>query len=197
MGRIFIVRHGESIANKQGIHQGHMDSPLTELGLEQAKKLAKRLKDEKFDLVYSSDLSRAYNTAKEIMKYHDNEIIIDELLREINKGEWTGKLKEELNLDLLKGKYFKKKFPNGESIIDFWNRLRKFLDLREKDFVDKNVLIVCHGGTKRALLRNLLNLEKEKIKEIVVPNTSITILNNNNGKYSLELLGCNKHLSEL
>ena len=66
--KLIIARHGETEENKKGILQGHLPGKLTELGIEQSKKLALRLKNEKIDAIYSSDLARASNTAKEIIK---------------------------------------------------------------------------------------------------------------------------------
>jgi len=68
--KLIITRHGETEENKNRIIQGHIDGTLSQLGLEQAKKLAERLKDEKIDLIFSSDLGRALNTAKEVAKFH-------------------------------------------------------------------------------------------------------------------------------
>jgi len=68
--RIILTRHGQTEENLQGILQGHLQGKLSQLGKEQARKLALRLKDEKIDYIYSSDLARAADTAKEIAKYH-------------------------------------------------------------------------------------------------------------------------------
>ena len=65
---ITIVRHGETEWNKTGIQQGHLDSDLTLLGINQAKALAESLSMNKYDHLYSSDLGRAYNTAEIISK---------------------------------------------------------------------------------------------------------------------------------
>ena len=64
--KLIITRHGETEENKAGIIQGHLPGHLSEAGIEQAKKVAFRLKDEKINFIYSSDLDRAADTAKEI-----------------------------------------------------------------------------------------------------------------------------------
>ncbi len=98
--RIYIVRHGETQENRDGIIQGQKDTELNEIGLRQASLLGEALKDVKFSFGFSSDLKRALNvgsqqlifqrksdndiqTAKAIMKHHDGvEIVIDPILRE-------------------------------------------------------------------------------------------------------------------
>ncbi len=68
--KLIITRHGETEENRTGIVQGHLPGQLSESGIEQAQKLALRLKGEKIDVIYSSDLDRASDTAKEIAKDH-------------------------------------------------------------------------------------------------------------------------------
>ena len=69
---LILERHGETQENKEGIFMGHLDTPLSAGGILQAEKLAKRLNAEKINFIYSSDLKRAKETAKEIAKYHTN-----------------------------------------------------------------------------------------------------------------------------
>ena len=84
---IYIVRHGETDWNKEHRIQGHVDIPLNDQGKLDAKKAKDKLKKVKFDVVFSSPLSRAYETAKIIT---DNEIIIDKRLMEPLKDVTTG-----------------------------------------------------------------------------------------------------------
>jgi len=96
--KLILVRHGETEENKKGILQGHLPGKLTELGRDQAKKLALRLKDEKIDAIFSSDLARASDTTREIAKYHPNvPLFFVEELREKNQGSLTGKSIKEID----------------------------------------------------------------------------------------------------
>src|SRR3989344_5231524 len=98
--RLILTRHGETIENKMGIIQGHLPGKLSKLGKEQAKKLAKRLKNEKIDFIYSSDLARAADTAKEIAKFHPIipvEFVED--LRERYLGSFQGTKTNEIHDD--------------------------------------------------------------------------------------------------
>jgi len=76
--------------------QGHSDIPLSEEGREQARLLAVRLREEHFDIVYASDLSRALETARSIAEPHGLGVAIDSRLREFNFGEWEGLTWEEI-----------------------------------------------------------------------------------------------------
>ena len=94
--KIIIIRHGETEENKKGIVQGQIPGHLSELGKEQAKKVAKRLSKEKINVIYSSDLDRAKNTAQEIAKFHKKTLFeLKQELRERNWGNLQGKRKEK------------------------------------------------------------------------------------------------------
>ena len=77
MTRFILVRHGETTWNKEGRYQGLIDTPLSERGLDQGRKLAEALKHIPIDLCYSSPLSRSYDTAKMCMKWHGGLIETD------------------------------------------------------------------------------------------------------------------------
>ena len=87
--KLIITRHGETEENKAGIIMGHLHGTLSENGKEQAKKVALRLKEEKIDAIYSSDLARSSDTAKEIAKYHPKTpLIFAKDLREKYLGKY-------------------------------------------------------------------------------------------------------------
>ena len=96
--QVIIVRHGQTEWNIKGIRQGHLDSPLTHRGLAQAKALAKRLAREKFSLLYSSDLGRAVDTAREIANVTGHQIITDARLRERHLAAAREKAMGEIGL---------------------------------------------------------------------------------------------------
>ncbi len=92
---IYIVRHGQTDYNVEGRYGGRIDVPLNDTGIKQAQELHEKLKDIKFDLVYSSPLQRAIKTAEIIC---DNEIIKDDRIIERDNGELEGKLKTEIDV---------------------------------------------------------------------------------------------------
>ena len=168
--KIYLVRHGESIANAKGIHQGQkIDTSLSKKGLEQAKKIAERLKDENFEIIYSSDLKRAYETAKEIVKLHNLKIVKDRRLRE--------KADEENNEDLIK------------RTKDFMKDIKKHKE---------NILIVAHGGINRFILGISTGDRKkgaELARKLTQPHTCLSILEKTNKDYKVHFFDCTKHLN--
>ena len=148
-----------------------------------------RLKNEKIDAVYSSDLKRAKDTAKEILKFHKNTPVhyVKEL-REGNVGSYTGKTRDEININ---------DFPkDAESLEHMMERIGSFLDRIYPKNKDKTILFVCHGGIKRALITYILNKPVSFIKQIPKPeNTAVSIFEiREDKKHKVHLLNCVKHL---
>ena len=145
------VRHGQTYWNKNGIMHGQYDVPLNYTGTQQAKKVANELKNEHFDLCFSSPLKRAKSTAFAILFHHKNiEIFYDDRLMELSKGLLEGK---HLNSEkLLKNEdaNLLRKF-NIESKKDFFVRVKSFIEDIEKKYKDKKILIVAHSGTIKML----------------------------------------------
>src|SRR5690242_490228 len=94
--RVLIARHGETEWNLSRRFQGHLDSPLTKRGREQAQRLATRLTAESIAAVYSSDLGRALQTATPVAAGLGLEVLTSPFLREIDCGAWTGRFKDDL-----------------------------------------------------------------------------------------------------
>lgn len=187
--KIILTRHGRTIENAKQILQGHMQSRLSAEGIEQAKKLARRLKNEKIEVIYSSDLKRAADTAKEIAKYHKNiPVYFVEELRERNLGSLQGKHRRKVNW---------KKIPKDvETLAAMKKRMKKFLAETHKKHPNKNVLIVSHGGIGRSLLAAIRKKPAKSIFEMPkMKNTAVYVIEINEkarGKVILE--NCIKHL---
>ena len=99
MVTFYVIRHGETEANRGGIFQGHMDVPLSDKGRKQAELVARALQDIHFNAVYTSDLSRAAETARAIMEYQDCGLISDRRLRELYGGNLQGLTQEQVSLN--------------------------------------------------------------------------------------------------
>ena len=185
--RLIVVRHGETIENKNNICQGQIEGTLSKLGIKQAKKLALRLKNEKFDSIYSSDLGRAVNTSKEIMKYHsDLKLKLDKRLRERYMGKWQGKPFGKLE-DVSK---------DSETDEEMYNRVKDFLDEIYQKHKGETVLVVSHGGAKMMFL---LLAHNKPISDYMsffgLKNTSVSIFDiKENGNHKIHLENCTKHL---
>lgn len=139
---IYIVRHGQTDYNIEGRYGGRIDVPLNDEGRKQAKIIKEKLKNIKFDKVFSSPLIRAYETTKIIC---DNEITVDYRLIERDNGELEGKLKKDIigNIDFNNPE---EKRYNIESITEFRKRINNFFDEITSFYKGKNVLVVTHAG---------------------------------------------------
>ncbi|MDP1729093.1 MAG: histidine phosphatase family protein [archaeon] len=186
--KLIVTRHGETEENKSGILQGHLPGKLTDLGMDQARKLALRFKNEKIDAIYSSDLARASDTAKEIAKYHpDIPLYFVEELREKNQGSITGKLIKDV--DWSKSRDTEKK----EKMVE---RAKKILDEAYKKYKEKTVIFVSHGGLITVLISLITNKSFDDVKKMGNPsNTSVSIFEiKENTNHEIIILNCDKHL---
>ena len=186
--RLILIRHGETEENQKGILQGHLDGSLTKSGKEQAKKVAKRLKEEKIDAIFSSDLGRASDTAREIAKYHpDVPIEFVEELREKNQGSLTGKFIKDIDWSKPRDTEKKELMAKRAKII---------LDRAYKEYRDKTVLFVSHGGLIRVLTALIMNKPLESTMELGEPlNTGISVFGiEEDNNHKIILLNCGKHL---
>lgn len=139
---IYIVRHGETDYNVEGRYGGRIDVELNEKGTNQAYTIHEKLKNVKFDYVFSSPLKRACKTARIIC---NNDIIKDERIIERNNGDLEGKLKTEIT-EVIDFNDPNEKRYNIENIVDFRKRIYNFFEEITKKYRGKNVLVVTHAG---------------------------------------------------
>ena len=118
---IYLIRHGESQANERDVFLGHGDLDLTEKGKKQAELTAEYLKACHFDVIYSSDLLRAYHTAEATAKKVGLPIVKDERLREIDAGEWDFKTFDDLE------KEYQDKEKNYTNYFIFFEFVKEFV----------------------------------------------------------------------
>lgn len=204
MSKIYLVRHGETLWNKEQRSQGcSNDIPLSEEGLLQAKAIAKRLKKEKIDLFYSSDLIRAYKTASIISREHNAAVQKCSEFREINLGDWEG-----LRFDEIREKYndiynvWRKTphlalIPNAERVSDIIIRAIGKLNKIIEENEDKNILIVSHGITIKVMLSAILGMELSNMHKIRQDNTALNIIEYNGESFDILLMNDTCHLKEI
>lgn len=148
--KIYVVRHGETNWNKEKLLQGQTNTSLNETGVKQAYEVKQKLKNIKLDVIISSTLKRAKQTAKIINEDRKCKIIFDDRINERNYGklEGTSPKREDMLI------YWKLNVPfpeeHGiEAIDDFLNRIKAVLnDIKNKY---ESVLLVTHAGTYRAI----------------------------------------------
>jgi len=199
--KIILIRHGETEYNRQKKWQGWSDVPLNKAGRKQAQLLANRLKHEVIDVLYTSDLKRAAETAQVIAKKLGIEVKKTEKLRERNLGIFEGisrKESEKKHKDMLE-KFFDNRYPSfkehkGESITDFNRRIKEFWSEIRAKYREKIVAAVTHSGLKHHFLQILV---KDYPQETQFGNTAITILKKDrDGVYQITLLSDTSHLPE-
>lgn len=202
--RFIIVRHGFSVANDQKRFAGHSDFPLTELGLLQAEKCAAALKDEMIDVIYASDLSRAYATAVPTAKAHSLGIIPHKGLREIFAGEWEGSLFTELcekyadSYSVWKNDIGRASCDGGESVGELYDRVvSTVLSIAEAE-QGKVVFIATHATPIRALCAAAAGRGASGMSEISwVSNASVNVFEVEDGRITAIATDRTDHLDDL
>ena len=182
--KIYLVRHGETKANKLRLLFGHLDWDLTRDGIKQAKGAALLLSKffkERFDYLITSPLQRARHTASIITKrLRIKKIVVDVDLMEKSEGTWEGKNFWDVRDNDSKNYYkwlkdpIKNKPPNGESILDLNKRIKRFYESIFKNHLGKNVIVVAHSGPIRLFILNALELSPRKFWYLRVDCGSIT-----------------------
>lgn len=142
--------HGTTTDNERDLATGWKPGELSELGIEQSKKLGEMVSDQNFDIVFCSDLKRAVDSANLAFasKY---EIIQDKRLREANYGDFTETESEIFKNDNDIEKYIDNPFPNGESYKDVEKRMSDFLKDISQKYDGKHIAIVAHQAPQLAL----------------------------------------------
>lgn len=164
MTRIFLVRHGETAWNVEGRFQGQSDTPLNETGRQQADALGNYLKGKNLQVIYTSDLVRALNTARIIGAYHNVDIKPDPRLRELNFGSWEGmdyyeiQAKHPKELTDWQENILNTAPPGGESLEQLAKRVQAVYEHIIPTDLKGDILIVAHGGVLQVLLCYALNL---------------------------------------
>ena len=143
--KIVYFVHGTTYDNADGKCSGWKQVELNELGKEQAINLGKINKDRNFDIVFTSDLTRA--TCSADLAFPSCKKIVDSRLRECNYGEYDGCDKSLVVYE----EHIDEKFPNGESLKDVEKRIRQFLDEIKDKYSDKKIGIVAHRAPQLAL----------------------------------------------
>lgn len=191
MTTIGLIRHGTTEWNSLGKAQGTSDIPLNNLGRKQAAHIGARLQEEeKWDVIISSDLTRAIETAQIVESKLNLPIShYDTRIREIDCGDIEGTTEEE-RLEKW-GSNWRDKDLGVESFEEVGKRGIKFVNDIVHTYNGKRILVVSHGALIGLTLQQLL---PSKFQRTYIDNTAITILENINGDWDCSLYNCTKHL---
>lgn len=201
--KLFLIRHGQSEWNKLNMIQGQQDISLTDLGKKQALSLGNRLINQDIDIIYTSDLSRAYTTAKIISDVIKKPLISSRDIREINFGPWEG-----LSIQEIREKYedeysiwlkepHKLNIHGAETLSTLRDRATKYVESIANENKGKNIAIVSHGALLKTLILGLLDIELSHYKNISLNNVSLSIIEFRDYNRVLTTLNDISHLKEL
>lgn len=166
-----LVRHGETVWNRENRLQGTKDIQLSKIGIEQAKAAAKRLQQDHWDMIVSSDLSRAIDTARIINENLGIDHFVEPRLRERNFGILEGKTRDEI-INEYPGAFDPEDHPELPGLENFKKvgiRIRATLEKMARQHPGKEILIVSHGSSINAFLYVITGIRPERIG-----NTSLT-----------------------
>lgn len=186
---LFFVRHGQSEANEKKVICGQLDSPLSKLGIKQARQLKESLDNEglNFDKCYTSPLSRAYKTAEIVYGSNKYNIISD--LVEINAGDYshlTTKELIEINPTLHNhGLEPTLKYPKGESLEELNLRtIEWFENMIKQTSCSQKILIVAHWGSINIMIQHILKIPLERYSSFYLQNCHLAHLTVNDDNFN-------------
>ena len=200
---IILIRHGETDWNREQVFRGRIDVALNEVGVTQARAVQESLKDTEIDGIYSSPLSRAFETATIVDENRNVEVRGEEGLIDIDFGAWQGlshqKVKEEYK-DLYETWLAQPDlvtFPDGESLKEV--RIRSMESLEEviKNNPGKTLALVSHRVVLKVLLCTILGLELSRFWYLRQDTCAINRVEYKDGSYFLTLLNDTGHLREV
>ncbi|MGD9117351.1 MAG: histidine phosphatase family protein [Dehalococcoidia bacterium] len=177
--RLLLVRHGETEYNRDWRFQGHSDLGLDWVGRRQATRLRRRLSREPLDLVYSSNLKRAAETAEIIARGRGLRVVPRETLAELAFGEFEGMTYDEIieRYPQWRPDHFDFTAYGGESLEQLAQRIRAFeKELSSHNPADADILIVAHAGPLCVLLCRLLGVDVENWRRFYLMPASLTVV---------------------
>lgn len=203
MGRIYLVRHGQTAWNRARIFRGRRDVRLNEHGRREADCAAQALRDVPFARLYSSPLSRARETAEIIARGRDVPITTDEAFTDLDYGEWTE------YWDIEARRRFKElyrlweesphmvRFPGGESLDEARIRAAGRLHQISKAHAQETIGLVSHRVILKLLLCEAKGLPTAAFWEVRLDTGAISVVEHNGGRLHLVLENDRRHLESL
>lgn len=182
MTTVYFIRHGQSTANLSQCFAGHIDVKLTDLGRKQATRTAEFLADKHIDAVYSSDLTRAYDTACAIAVKHGLTVQTSQQLREINAGAWEGRRYDDLEETEESYRHWMRDIGtvtcrDGESVVALQSRIADAVAEIVAKHPNESICIVAHGTPIRTMTALWSNTPIELLHTVPwASNASVTVV---------------------
>jgi alpha-ribazole phosphatase len=164
MMKLYVARHGETNLNKKKVYQGWVDSELNEEGIKHCEEIRDKLSCITFDVVITSPLKRAVQSAEIIAGTPHSKFITCDAFKELNFGLWEAMHYKEieknypLEWNLWSEDWVNYTIPHGESFKIFYHRVEQGLKNMLEEYKDSTVLLVSHEGTLKVITTLLLNL---------------------------------------
>lgn len=178
---IYVLRHGQTDYNVRNVYQGQIDVPLNDVGIEQAKEIAKKFNGIKVDAILVSPLTRAKQTAQYVSEVTKVPIVIEKDLIERSFGDMEGHHnREDCNIQMLSDYDKNYNIFNVEPIQELFKRVYSYMDSVVKRFKDKDIVIVTHACVAQAIECYCKGMPKDK--DIL----SLALKNGEVRKYTIE-----------
>ncbi|WP_142414645.1 alpha-ribazole phosphatase [Hathewaya massiliensis] len=197
---LYLVRHGYTEENSKGTYYGDIDVGLNNIGELQCKFLKEKLSEVEFSCVYTSTKKRAIQSAELILKNKEYNLIKSEKLNERSFGIFEGLDYIELEKSYKEEyKAWSKdwigyKIKNGESHLEFSNRVYEFLEhILDKHKNQENLLLVCHGGVIRAIYTYIMNKQVDLFWKFACKNGDLAIIKYEYGNLYIDSISHNKY----
>jgi len=203
MTSVYLVRHGQTAWNKEEIFRGRTDIPLDETGLKQAELVGQYFKGMEIHAIYSSSLSRAWETAQKIAQFQNLKVQPLDGIIDMSFGNWEGRPHQEIRES--DSKTYRQwvetphlvRLPGGEGLDDV--RIRTMAAIEEviRNHPGKTLILVTHRVVNKVLICSILGLDNSHFWQITQDTTAINLIQHRNGKYILSLMNETCHLKAL
>ncbi len=200
---VYLVRHGQTAWNKEEIFRGRTDVPLDETGLKQAELVGQYFKGMEIDGVFSSPLSRAWQTAEKVTQFHDLKVQPLQGIIDMSFGKWEGRPHQEIREN--DSKTYRQwvetphlvRLPGGEGLDDVRVRAMAAIEEVIRNHPGKTLILVTHRVICKVLICAILGLDNSHFWQITQDTTAINFIQYRNGKYILSLMNETCHLKPL
>ena len=203
MTSIYLIRHGQTAWNKEEIFRGRTDVPLNAIGMREAELAGEYLKDKEIHVIYSSPLSRAWQTAQKIAQFHNLEVQPLNGIIDMSFGRWEGHSLQEIQKN--DGELYRQwreephrvRIPDGESLDEVRIRTMAALEEMIQLHPEKTLVLVSHRVITKVLICGILGIDNSHFWQIGQDTTAINLIQQRNGKYILSLMNETCHLKPL
>ena len=203
MTSIYLVRHGQTAWNREEIFRGRTDVPLDQTGLKQAELVGQYFKGIEIHGIFSSSLSRAWQTAEKVAECHNLKVQPLQGILDMSFGNWEGRPHQEIRKsDTETYRQWVEtphqvRLPGGESLDDVRVRAMAAMEEVIRTHARKTLILVTHRVVNKVLICGILGLDNSHFWQIAQDTTAINLIQHRDGKYILSLMNETCHLKPL